>query len=147
MHGGCPENCGTWRSFITYAHQRLWFGRYSPSDRTAVGYQRLDRSDAYDPITNRLILFWRGSPRAALFNDNECGTGALDANGIAELRWTDLSPLKFRPPCYCPELYRPWATTVNNRPLVFGGCLLARDIDYTTMCGESCSTPMAPAST
>jgi RHS repeat-associated protein len=127
IHGGCPANCGTafvdtW--VLTHANG---LGGAPEWIQLPSGTSDLTAGHAYDPISNCLMLF-AGSTPAAPFNDTSAVRVLVDANGIGEPRWIDLSPLGTRPPPRS-ELYALGYDGVNNRLLVFGGYRW-RDIDY-----------------
>ncbi|EXI66571.1 MAG: Cell wall-associated polypeptide CWBP200 [Candidatus Accumulibacter adjunctus] len=119
MHGGCPENCGTAFVDTWVLTNANGLGGTPEWIQLPSGTSDLTAGHAYDPITNRLILFGGATP-AAPFNDTSAVRVLVDANGIGEPRWIDLSPLGTRPPPRS-ELYALGYDGVNNRLLVFGG--------------------------
>jgi RHS repeat-associated protein len=127
IHGGCPSNCGTafvdtW--VLTHANG---LGGAPEWIQLPSGSSDLTAGHAYDPISNRLILFGGLTP-AAPFSDTSVVRVLVDANGIGEPRWIDITPIGTPPPPRS-ELYALGYDAVNNRLLVFGGYRW-RDIDY-----------------
>ena len=127
MHGGCPGHCGTAFVDTWVLTNANGLGGTPEWIQLPSGTSDLTAGHAYDPISNRLILFGGLTP-AAPFNDTSVVRVLVDANGIGEPRWIDLSPLGTRPPPRS-ELYALGYDGVNNRLLVFGGYRW-RDIDY-----------------
>jgi beta-lactam-binding protein with PASTA domain len=119
IHGGCPENCGTAFVDTWVLTNANGLGGAPEWIQLPSGTSDLTAGHAYDPIANRLILFGGLTP-AAPFNDTSAVRVLVDANGIGEPQWIDLSPTGAQPPPRS-DLYALGYDGVNNRLLVFGG--------------------------
>ena len=119
VHGGCDGHCGNILSDTWVLTNANGLGGTPEWVRLPVDAPLAGHAAAYDPVSNRMIVF---GGRPAAYTDTNTVRILKDANGIGTPDWVTLAPVGVAPPPRG-EVAAAAYDSLSNRLIVFGGRL------------------------
>ncbi len=127
IYGGCTANCGTTLADVWVLTNANGLGGTPEWIALPAGGTRSVAGAAYDPISNRMIVF--GGVSGGPFSDLDTVSVLIDANGVGDPRWVDLTVSGTAPPRRS-QLQNVVYDPTTNRLIVFAGYRWAGNTEY-----------------